>query len=295
MLAGRASVHKRPAPGSVCSPMSATDEASRHELDGDQLREAAVSGVRWFAIARVATEALQLASAVALARLVSPADFGNASVALDPDPAGGDPHLRGVRQRPGPAQTDRDRPLRGRDPDQPRHRRRPQPPRLPPGAGDRGADLQRRDRPPDPGRGAGLRPRRPRRRLPRPALPQPRLPADQHDRNRRPRGRRRRRDRPRRARPRRRSGRDRSGRRDRLHLAGDGRRLAAGPPPLARAGSWSKSAASAPPPRPPGSSTSRSATSTTRSSPPASTPPRSASTGAPSRSGSSTRTRSAAS
>lgn len=62
--------------------MSATDEANRQQLDGDQLREAAVSGVRWFAIARVATEALQLASAVALARLVSPAEFGNASVAL---------------------------------------------------------------------------------------------------------------------------------------------------------------------------------------------------------------------
>ena len=62
--------------------MSETDEANRHELDGDQLREAAVSGVRWFAIARVATEALQLASAVALARLVSPAEFGNAAVAL---------------------------------------------------------------------------------------------------------------------------------------------------------------------------------------------------------------------
>jgi O-antigen/teichoic acid export membrane protein len=62
--------------------MSATDGASRHELDGEELREAAVSGVRWFAIARVMTEALQLASAVALARLVSPADFGNAAVAL---------------------------------------------------------------------------------------------------------------------------------------------------------------------------------------------------------------------
>jgi O-antigen/teichoic acid export membrane protein len=62
--------------------MSASDEAIRPELDGDQLREAAVSGLRWFAIARVATEALQLASAVALARLVSPADFGNAAVAL---------------------------------------------------------------------------------------------------------------------------------------------------------------------------------------------------------------------
>lgn len=62
--------------------MTATGETNQEELDGDQLREAAVSGVRWFAIARVATEALQLASAVALARLVSPADFGNASVAL---------------------------------------------------------------------------------------------------------------------------------------------------------------------------------------------------------------------
>jgi O-antigen/teichoic acid export membrane protein len=62
--------------------MAATGKTNQQELDGDQLREAAVSGVRWFAIARVATEALQLASAVALARLVSPADFGNASVAL---------------------------------------------------------------------------------------------------------------------------------------------------------------------------------------------------------------------
>ena len=58
------------------------DQSNEHELDGDQLREAAVSGMRWFAIARIATEALQLVSAVALARLVSPADFGNASVAL---------------------------------------------------------------------------------------------------------------------------------------------------------------------------------------------------------------------
>jgi len=62
--------------------MSATENASRHEMNGDQLREATVSGVRWFTLARVATEALQLVSAVALARLVSPADFGNASVAL---------------------------------------------------------------------------------------------------------------------------------------------------------------------------------------------------------------------
>jgi O-antigen/teichoic acid export membrane protein len=62
--------------------MAATEDANRQEMDGDELREATVSGVRWFTLARIATEALQLVSAVALARLVSPAEFGNASVAL---------------------------------------------------------------------------------------------------------------------------------------------------------------------------------------------------------------------
>jgi O-antigen/teichoic acid export membrane protein len=62
--------------------MGATEDANRQEMNGDRLREATVSGVRWFTLARIATEALQLISAVALARLVSPADFGNASVAL---------------------------------------------------------------------------------------------------------------------------------------------------------------------------------------------------------------------
>lgn len=51
-------------------------------MDSSELHEAAVGGIRWFALARIATEALQLVSAVALARLVTPADFGNASVAL---------------------------------------------------------------------------------------------------------------------------------------------------------------------------------------------------------------------
>lgn len=53
-----------------------------HELDPEQLKEAAVSGVRWFAGAKVASEILQFIAAVALARLVTPADFGNAAVAL---------------------------------------------------------------------------------------------------------------------------------------------------------------------------------------------------------------------
>jgi O-antigen/teichoic acid export membrane protein len=51
-------------------------------MDSSELHEAAVGGIRWFAMARIATEALQLISAVALARLVTPADFGNAAVAL---------------------------------------------------------------------------------------------------------------------------------------------------------------------------------------------------------------------
>jgi O-antigen/teichoic acid export membrane protein len=56
--------------------------AEQQELDPDELREAAVSGVRWFALAKVASEILQLVAAVALARLISPSDFGNAAVAM---------------------------------------------------------------------------------------------------------------------------------------------------------------------------------------------------------------------
>jgi O-antigen/teichoic acid export membrane protein len=52
------------------------------ELGSSELREAAVSGMRWFAAAKVTSEVLQLVAAVALARLISPADFGNAAVAM---------------------------------------------------------------------------------------------------------------------------------------------------------------------------------------------------------------------
>ena len=51
-------------------------------MDPGQLKQAAVSGVRWFTGAKLVSEALQFVAAVALARLVSPADFGNAAVAL---------------------------------------------------------------------------------------------------------------------------------------------------------------------------------------------------------------------
>ena len=62
--------------------MSGEDLHDQPELDAGELREAAISGMRWFAVAKVATEGLQLIAAIALARLVSPADFGNAAVAL---------------------------------------------------------------------------------------------------------------------------------------------------------------------------------------------------------------------
>jgi O-antigen/teichoic acid export membrane protein len=55
---------------------------SERELDSSELREAAISGVRWFGAAKVASEVLQLAAAVALARLIGPAAFGDAAVAM---------------------------------------------------------------------------------------------------------------------------------------------------------------------------------------------------------------------
>jgi lipopolysaccharide exporter len=46
------------------------------------LKEATLSGVRWLMLTRVASEALGLVAMVALARLISPAAFGHAAVAL---------------------------------------------------------------------------------------------------------------------------------------------------------------------------------------------------------------------
>ncbi len=49
---------------------------------GDELREAAVHGVRWASIARPMIEVIQLGSIVVLARLIEPAEFGRYAVAL---------------------------------------------------------------------------------------------------------------------------------------------------------------------------------------------------------------------
>jgi lipopolysaccharide exporter len=48
----------------------------------DELRAAAVHGIRWASISRPATEVIQLVSMVVLARLISPAEFGRYAVAL---------------------------------------------------------------------------------------------------------------------------------------------------------------------------------------------------------------------
>lgn len=48
----------------------------------ERLRDAAVDGVRWIAIARVLGESAQLIASVVLARLIAPAEFGHAAIAL---------------------------------------------------------------------------------------------------------------------------------------------------------------------------------------------------------------------
>ncbi len=57
-------------------------QTKRTELSSHDLKEAAVSGVRWTMVARVASEVIGLASAVVLARLLSPSEFGEAVVPL---------------------------------------------------------------------------------------------------------------------------------------------------------------------------------------------------------------------
>jgi O-antigen/teichoic acid export membrane protein len=51
-------------------------------MSRDSLKEATLSGVRWVMLTRVASETLALGATVALARLLTPAEFGEAAVAL---------------------------------------------------------------------------------------------------------------------------------------------------------------------------------------------------------------------
>ena len=58
------------------------DPPQPHEAMDSDLKDAAVSGVRWMAGAKVMSDGLQFLAAIALARLIAPAEFGNAAVAL---------------------------------------------------------------------------------------------------------------------------------------------------------------------------------------------------------------------
>jgi lipopolysaccharide exporter len=60
----------------------AADRGATGPLERHELREAALHGVRWMAIAKVASEVALLGSTVVLARLLSPAEFGRAAVAM---------------------------------------------------------------------------------------------------------------------------------------------------------------------------------------------------------------------
>ena len=61
--------------------MSAT-QAEQAETTPEGLLDAAVTGARWLALGRVASDSVQFLSAVALARLIAPAEFGHAAIAL---------------------------------------------------------------------------------------------------------------------------------------------------------------------------------------------------------------------
>jgi lipopolysaccharide exporter len=55
---------------------------AQDELSSEELKQAAVAGVRWTTAARVGIEVITLASAVVLARLIAPSGFGQAVVPL---------------------------------------------------------------------------------------------------------------------------------------------------------------------------------------------------------------------
>ena len=76
---------------------------ARSTARGSHLREAAVHGVRWAAMARGTVEVVLMASMVALARLIPPAEFGHFAVAIIVQELAIVHHRRGCRQRPRPA------------------------------------------------------------------------------------------------------------------------------------------------------------------------------------------------
>lgn len=67
------------------SQVSNAEEEAIEELEGDRpssLKGAAVTGVRWVAISQVVTQVGSLAASVVMARLLTPAEFGQAAIAI---------------------------------------------------------------------------------------------------------------------------------------------------------------------------------------------------------------------
>jgi len=67
---------------SESTPDDGSTEAGRDVVDREELAGAAFSAVRWTGLARMAGEVVAFAATVALARLLTPADFGVAAVAM---------------------------------------------------------------------------------------------------------------------------------------------------------------------------------------------------------------------
>ncbi len=58
------------------------DPETDEQYASARLKQAAISGVRWLALGRVSSDVMQFAAAIVLARLITPAEFGRAAVAL---------------------------------------------------------------------------------------------------------------------------------------------------------------------------------------------------------------------
>jgi lipopolysaccharide exporter len=70
------------APPPTPAAEAASAPAEPDELSPDELRERTFDGVRWFTLTRGAAESTLILSAVVLARLISPAQFGHLAVAI---------------------------------------------------------------------------------------------------------------------------------------------------------------------------------------------------------------------
>ena len=72
----------RPTPEETAPEATPATESSNGSMSDEQLREATFRGVRWFAVSQGITQLMSVGSAVVLARLISPSEFGRLAVAI---------------------------------------------------------------------------------------------------------------------------------------------------------------------------------------------------------------------